>query len=62
MSYPSKIQVIESVEYLRKLSNRSTTLKQKQKIKGLLILKYNPDVCQEIIAFKTGISQRTLSR
>ena len=62
MSYPSKIQVIESVEYLRKLSNSSTTLKQKQKIKGLLILKSNPDVRQEIIAFKTGISQRTLSR
>ena len=62
MSHPSKIQIKEQVEYLQKLSTRSTTLKQKQKIKGLLILKSRPDFRQEIVAYKTGVSLRTLCR
>ena len=62
MSHKSKIQVIEQVEYLKKLLSKSTNLKQKQKIKGLLILKSHPDFRQETVAYKTGISLRTLSR
>jgi len=54
MSYPSKVKIKESFEYLEKLRRNSSNHKRKQKLKGLILFKKYPDKTQQEIANKIG--------
>ncbi len=59
MSYKSKIEVIQSVIELRELLIKTKNYKLKQRIKGLIYFKENPDNTQEQISNMLGIGYST---
>ena len=62
MSYKAKFKIVESLEILRKRYTSTKDSRIKLKIKGLILLKENPDKKQEEIASHLCIGYSTLKR
>ena len=62
MSRKTKIEIIESIEYLKSIYHSSKNDRIKLKIKSLILLKENKLGKQERIAIHLGISYATLKR